>query len=99
MTAALLSGLALGIALTKVYDDLTYRGSGRPTCGQLLAAHGWAARIGRSRWRYANLPAGGLLLAVAGVTLDWPDGTAAGVGAAIAAVAMRWLDPLPPAGS
>lgn len=72
----------------------------RPGWRDLVALDGWGRRLGRTRFRYANLPVGGAALAIAGVLVDVVELRAflmaAGAGAALVAVAMRWLDPLDP---
>lgn len=62
----------------------------------------WGQRIGRSRWRRANLPAGGALMllaafeAAAVFSPAVPYFLAAAVAMSAAAILGRFIDPLPP---
>jgi len=63
---------------------------------------GWGARLGRSRFRRANLPVGGSCTLVLTLTLPTPGvlvPVLLGASAAMAATAIGWryVDPLPPA--
>ena len=84
IAAAALFGFAVAAAIT-AYEH------GRDPVGW------WGQRIGHSRWRRANLPAGGTLVLVAGVALSSPMLLAAAAGMAAAAISARFVDPLPPA--
>lgn len=87
MTAlAAAAGLAAGIAVTRrLHDD--------PDAGR------WGRRLGRTRFRYANLPVGGTVaLAVSRFmpgALARPV-VALGLGALLGAVGWGLVDPLPP---
>jgi hypothetical protein len=93
MTAALIAaiaGAALGIWVT----------------WRLHKGHGpWSKRLGHTRFRYANVPVGGMLslppaviLALVGVTGVAAVILAAGAGMAVTAIAGRFVDPLAPFG-
>lgn len=58
----------------------------------------WGQRIGGTRWRRANLPAGGTLMLLLALTIPAAAThfLAAAAGMAIAAIAGRVADPLPP---
>lgn len=60
----------------------------------------WGQRLGRSRFRRANLPVGGSL-AIVGAELIPAGSTAllaAGIAASTTAIGWRWVKPLPPVG-
>jgi hypothetical protein len=63
----------------------------------LLMGHGWGARLGRTRFRCANLPVGGAL--TAGAALLWPSLAVSllvvAAGMTVSAVGWRYVDPLP----
>lgn len=90
MTAAavaFLIGLALGIGVT---DRLH---------GQ---ATGWGRRLGRSRFRRANLPVGGTIAALLAVVAQLAGSrelvgplVAAAAAMAVTAIGWRYVDPLP----
>lgn len=57
----------------------------------------WGQRIGRSRWRRANLPAGGALMLLLAVAIPSAAAyfLAAAAGMGVAAIGGRVVDPLP----
>lgn len=58
-------------------------------------ANFWGQRIGRSRWRRANLPVGGVLLLALAAAFSSPAFLAAAVAAAVPPILGRFIDPLP----
>lgn len=90
MAAASAVGLAAGVAITR-------HAHRRPI------TPGWAKRVGRTRFRRANLPVGGTLVLLVAAALHRAGRTRAahvvaalGLGAAAGPVATGLADPLPP---
>jgi hypothetical protein len=55
----------------------------------------WAGRIGHTRWRYANLPVGGVAAGILALIFMSIPLAAMALGMAVAAIQWRFIAPLP----
>lgn len=102
MVAGILIGAIAGIAVTALLHEYTWPDTAaRPRLRDVATRPAaWAARIGRTQWRLANLPVGGAVFAALAIVSVWPAATdllaGIAIGAACTAVGLGVGDPLPP---